>query len=368
MQAQTVSKPELTYIIPSPPVKRAASTWRVATILGLILLVCVVFSACTGALQISLTELWQIILFKLGFASSVNYEEQKALVFWIIRLPRVCLAVLVGAGLGIAGASLQGLFRNPIADSGLIGVTSGASLFAVIVIMLNMKYFGIISEIGGAYTLSLAAFIGAALTTMLVYQISKVAGDGGISTILLCGIAINAFVGAITGLMTYMASDEQLRTITFWNLGSLGGANWTAVIAVFPFVLCSVLFMPYLSKALNLLVLGESQAAALGVNITILKRQIIILATMGVGASVAVAGTIGFVGLVVPHIIRNAFGPDHKTLLVGSAFGGAIVLTLADTISRTLVAPSELPIGILTALLGTPFFLYILWDQKRRRI
>ena len=126
--------------------------------------------------------------------------------------------------------------------------------------------------------------------------------------------------------------------------------------------------MPYLSKALNLLVLGESQAAALGVNITTLKRQVIILATMGVGASVAVAGTIGFVGLVVPHIIRNAFGPDHQTLLVGSALGGAIVLTLADTMSRTIVAPSELPIGILTALLGTPFFLYILWDQKRHRI
>lgn len=168
--------------------------------------------------------------------------------------------------------------------------------------------------------------------------------------------------------MTYMATDEQLRSITFWSLGSLGGANWTSVMAVAPFVFCSVVFMPYLSKALNLLVLGESQAAALGVNMTVLKRKVVVLATLGVGASVAVAGTIGFVGLVVPHIIRSAFGPDHKTLLIGSALGGAIVLTLADTISRTIVAPSELPIGILTALLGTPFFLYILWDQKRRKV
>ena len=368
MQAQLVSKAEETCGIPSAPAKRTASTLWVASVLGLLLFVCSVFSACIGALSISLTELWQIIIFKIGLTNIASFEEQKAIVFWIIRLPRVCLAVLVGAGLGIAGASLQGLFRNPIADSGLIGVTSGASLFAVIIIMLNAKYFGIINEIGGAYTLSLASFVGAALTTMLVYQISRITGDGGVSIILLCGIAINAFVNAITGLMTYMASDEQLRTITFWNLGSLGGANWTSVIAVAPFVFCSIIFLPYLSKALNLLVLGESQAAALGINITTLKRQVIILATIGVGASVAVAGTIGFVGLVVPHIIRNAFGPDHKTLLVGSALGGAIVLTLADTLSRTIVAPSELPIGILTALLGTPFFLYILWDQKRSRL
>ncbi|MCE7043014.1 iron ABC transporter permease [Dyadobacter sp. CY312] len=366
MQVQT--KPELTSVISNVPAKRKISTLGVATVLGILLLICAVISASVGALTITPAELLQIILFKLGLADVATFEEQKSLVFWIIRLPRVCLAILVGAGLGIAGASLQGLFRNPIADSGLIGVTSGASLFAVIVIMLNAKYFGIISEIGGAYTLSIASFVGAALTTLLVYQLSKLTGEGGMTTILLCGIAINAFVGAMTGLMTYLASDDQLRTITFWNLGSLGGANWTSVIAVAPFVFCSVLFMPYLSKALNLLVLGESQAAALGVNMTALKRQVIILATMGVGASVAVAGTIGFVGLVVPHIIRSAFGPDHKTLLVGSALGGAIVLTLADTISRTVVAPSELPIGILTALLGTPFFLYILWDQKRRKI
>jgi iron complex transport system permease protein len=353
---------------PAMRTNRAGSSSRAIVTLSLILLACILFSVCTGALSISASELWSMISIKLGFSNVATYEEQKGIVFWVIRLPRVCLAVLTGAGLGIAGASLQGLFRNPIADAGLIGVTSGASLFAVIMIMLNVKYFGIINEYAGSYALSFASFIGAALTTMLVYQLAKLTGEGGVTTMLLCGIAINAFVNSITGLMTYMATDEQLRTITFWNLGSLGGANWNTVITVAPFVLCSVLFMPYLSKALNLLVLGESQAAALGVNIKALKRQVVVLATLGVGASVAVAGTIGFVGLVVPHIIRNVFGPDHKTLLIGSAFGGAIVLTLADTISRTMVAPSELPIGILTALLGTPFFLYILWNQKRKRL
>jgi len=348
--------------------KQPLSPGWVILILGIVLLACVVFSVGTGALPISFSEILGIVAHRIGLSDTPILEEQKEIVFWVIRLPRVCLGILVGAGLGIAGAALQGLFRNPIADATLIGVTSGASLFAVIVIMVNIKFFGIINEYAGAYTLSFAAFVGAALTTMVVYQLSKMTGDGGVTTMLLCGIAINAFVGALTGLMTYLATDEQLRTITFWTLGSLGGANWTTVIAVAPFVGISILFMPYLAKSLNLLVLGESQAAHLGVNMKVLKRSIIVLATMAVGSSVAVAGTIGFVGLVVPHIIRSIFGPDNRYLLVGSAFGGAIVLTLADTISRTIVAPAELPIGILTALLGTPFFLYLLWNQKRNRV
>jgi iron complex transport system permease protein len=370
MIAEITSKPE--YIkgnqIPEKH-QLASSKGKMIWILSVLLAVCVIFSAGNGALHISVAELGEIIAHKVGIITSTNVEEQKSIVFWVIRLPRVCLGVLIGAGLGIAGASLQGLFRNPIADSTLIGVTSGASLFAVFVIMLNVKYFGMLNEIAGVYGISFVAFLGAAVTTFLVYQLSKITGDGGnVTTLLLCGIAINAFVGAMTGLMTYIADDEQLRSITFWNLGSLGGASWTSVMAVAPFVAVSVFFMPYLAKALNLLVLGESQAASLGVNMKSLKRKVIILATMGVGASVAVAGTIGFVGLVVPHIIRTLFGPSHRTLLAGSALGGAIVLTLADMLSRTIVAPTELPIGILTSLLGTPFFIYILWEQKRKRI
>lgn len=341
--------------------------WAVL-IMAFALVVCMLYSLATGALSISASEIISIILHKIGLSDIATDAEQKEIVFWMIRFPRVCLGILVGAGLGIGGAALQGLFRNPIADATLIGVTSGASLFAVFTILLSIKFFGVINEFAGAYTLSFAAFIGAALTTMLVYQLSKITGEGGVTTMLLCGIAINAFVAALTGLMTYMATDEQLRTITFWTLGSLGGANWTTVISIAPFVGGSILFLPYLAKSLNLLVLGESQAAHLGVNLKSLKRAIIILATMAVGSSVAVAGTIGFVGLVVPHIIRSLFGPDNRYLLIGSAFCGAIVLTLADTISRTIVAPAELPIGILTALMGTPFFLYLLWNQKRNRV
>ena len=368
MLTETVNDEEIAKTEILPKHMLPSSMGRMLWMLGPILLACVIFAACTGALPISASELWQIVAFKIGWTTEMQVEEQKSIVFWIIRLPRVCLAVLIGAALGIAGASLQGLFRNPIADATLIGVTSGASLFAVFVIMLNVKYFGMLNELAGAYSISFVSFLGAACTTFLVYQLSKITGEGGITTLLLCGIAINAFVGAMTGLMTYLADDAQLRSITFWNLGSLGGANWTSVMVVGPFVAVSLFFMPYLSKALNLLVLGESQAASLGVNMKSLKQKVIILATLGVGASVAVAGTIGFVGLVVPPIIRTLFGPDHRTLIIGSALAGGIVLTLADTLSRTIVAPSELPIGILTAMLGTPFFIYILWEQKRKRL
>ncbi|WP_025761378.1 FecCD family ABC transporter permease [Dyadobacter tibetensis] len=336
-------------------------------VLFLCLLITMAFSAGLGAVNITISEIITLIAEPLGYEGLQIIEEQKSVIFWIIRLPRVMLSVLIGAGLGISGAALQGLFRNPVADAGLIGVTSGASLFAVLIIMLNARFLGIVNEYGGAYTLSLAAFTGAALTTFLVYQLSTITGNGGAATILLIGIAINALVGAFTGLMTYLASDDQLRSITFWSLGSLGGASWTAVAAVAPFILLSVLGLPLLGKSLNLLVLGESQARALGVNLTHLRRMVILLATLGVGASVAVAGTIGFIGLVVPHMVRNTLGPDHRTLLKASALGGAIVLTLADTLSRTLTAPSEIPIGIITALLGAPFFMYILWKQKTKQ-
>ncbi|PWJ56701.1 iron complex transport system permease protein [Dyadobacter jejuensis] len=355
-----------------PPLKSTDSadakvTWTLV-LLVLLLIATMLLSMGIGAVPIGVSEIGSLILHSLGWTSATEVTEAKAMVFWVIRLPRVVLAVLVGAGLGIAGAALQGLFRNPVADAGLIGVTSGASLFAILIMMLNAQYWSMINEYGGAYVLSLGAFVGAALTTFLVYQLSKLAGDGSAAMILLIGIAINALVGSITGLMTYLANEQQLRSMTFWSLGSLGGANWTSVIAIAPFVLASTVGLPMLGKSLNLLVLGESQAKALGVNIIGLRRMVIVLATLGVGASVAVAGSIGFVGLVVPHIIRNIIGPDHRNLLIGSALGGALVLAIADTISRTIVAPAELPIGIVTALLGSPFFMYILWKQKTKRI
>lgn len=334
-------------------------------LLSVLLLGAILFSIGTGAMHISPLELVGIIANKLGLISPYSYNEQQELVFWIIRLPRICLGILIGAGLGIAGASLQGLFRNSLADPGLIGISSGASLFAVLFIVLNTTYLKPLGALLGSYALSIVAFFGAGFATFLIYRLSKSGGQTRVATMLLLGVAINAFSGGIMGLMTYLANDEQLRNLTFWNLGSLGGASWDTVVTLAPFVICTLFFSPRLAKSLNLIALGESQAAHLGVNLKSVKRQVILLATLAVGASVAVAGIIGFVGLIVPHIIRRAFGPDHYLVLPGSALGGAALLTFADTLSRTVVAPTELPIGVLTALMGTPIFVYMLLKEKR---
>jgi iron complex transport system permease protein len=339
-----------------------------ATIISLLialLLAAIVCSVCIGAVAISGRELLAIISYRLG-GEAAGFEPQQEAVFWIIRLPRVLLGVLVGASLAVAGASMQGLFRNTLADPGLIGVSAGASLFAVVMIVLEIKVFTALSGLLGFYALSVFAFGGAVMTTLIVYRLSKTGGKAIVTTMLLAGIAINALAGALTGLLTYTATDAQLRSIVFWGLGSLGGASWESVAAVAPFVLLPMIALPRLSKALNALALGESEAAYLGINVKSLKRQVILWSTMAVGSSVAVAGNIGFIGLVIPHLLRLFAGADHKLILPASALLGAAVLTASDLISRTAVAPSELPIGIITAMLGTPFFLWILMKEKRR--
>lgn len=330
------------------------------------LLIVAIISSCLGAVHISLTEFYSLILNKTGLSSEINYKPQQAAVLLTLRLPRVVLGVLVGAALAISGAAMQGLFRNPLADPGLIGISSGASLFAVLMIVMEVKLFSVITGFLGYYALSIAAFAGACITTFLVYRLSMNQGKTVVTTLLLAGIAINALSGAFTGLLTYLATDEELRSITFWGLGSLGGASWSTVTGILPFVLIPLFILPLLAKPLNALALGESQAGHMGINVDRLKKVIIVLATMAVGACVAVSGIIGFISLVIPHILRMAFGPDHRTVLPASALLGAAVLTLADLISRTIVAPAELPIGILTALLGTPIFIYIIFSERKK--
>lgn len=335
-------------------------------ILLIILLGVIILSACIGAVSISFTELGSILTYKTGISKQVNFKPQQEAVLLTLRLPRVALGVLIGAGLGVSGAAMQGLFRNPLAEPGLIGISSGASLFAVMMIVLEVKMFKSITGAFGYYALAIAAFTGACITTFIVYGLAMCNGKTVITTLLLAGIAINALAGAFTGLLTYVATDEQLRNITFWSLGSLGGASWKTVTALLPFVVVPVFALPFLAKSLNALALGEAQAGHMGINVGIVKKSIIILATMAVGASVAVAGIIGFIGLIIPHILRMAFGSDHRLIIPGSALLGASVLTLADLICRTLVAPAELPIGIITAMIGTPVFIYIITTERRK--
>ncbi|ADV65906.1 ABC-type transporter, integral membrane subunit [Deinococcus maricopensis DSM 21211] len=324
-----------------------------------LLLASVVLSVGTGAVHLAPLQVLSVLLDPLGVPALAPYDEQQAAVLNVIRLPRVVLGALIGAGLAVAGAAMQGLFRNPLADPGLLGISSGASLAAALSIVLGVHVFG-------AYTLPVAAFVGSLLATAAIYLLAQERGRLSVPTMLLSGIAVNALCGAGTGLMTFLATDEQLRSITFWQLGSLGGATWPAVLSAAPFILSGVLLLPLLARALNALMLGESGAAHLGVPVSAVKWTVVGLVALSVGAGVAAAGAIGFVGLVVPHLIRLLVGPNHRTLLPASALLGATLLVLADLLARTIVTPAELPIGIVTAFLGAPFFLFLIRAGRGR--
>jgi iron complex transport system permease protein len=332
------------------------------------LILAAAFSLGLGAVKIPLRDVLIIIGRKMGLFGDAVISAQYLAVMDIVRIPRVLLGLLVGAALGISGTAIQGIFRNPLAEPGLIGISAGASLMAVVIIVLEIGFLAGLSNLLGYYLLAFGAFAGAGIAALLVYQISKTDGKSNVATMLLAGIAINALAGALTGLITFAADDQQLRNITFWMLGSLGGATWETVIAVSPFILFPVLLLPRLGKPLNAFALGETQAAQLGLKVGSVKRNVVILATMAVGAAVAVSGIIGFVGLLVPHTIRLLIGVDNKHVLPASALCGALMLTLADLLCRTLIAPVELPIGVITALLGTPLFLYILIKDKKKLV
>jgi iron complex transport system permease protein len=254
---------------------------------------------------------------------------------------------------------MQGLFRNPLADPSLIGVSSGAMFAATAVFVIG----DLVAAQWTSY-LPAAAFAGALITTIVVYRLSKIGGQTVIATMLLAGIALNALAQAGASLMTFFATDTQIRSIAFWRLGSLGGATWRSVGLIAPFVLAPTLVLPFFSKALNAFLLGESEAFHVGINVERIKNLTILLVAMAAGASVAVTGIIAFVGLIVPHVIRLATGPDYRRLLPASAMLGAAMIVGADVLARTLVVPAELPIGIITALVGAPFFLWLLIRER----
>ncbi|TWW00750.1 FecCD family ABC transporter permease [Chitinophaga pinensis] len=336
------------------------------TILSVLLIAVILLATGTGAMHMSPMQVLAMLLEKTGIHLPVAYEENMPGVLWMIRLPRVVLSVLIGAGLGLAGASLQGLLRNPLADPGLIGISSGASMGAVVMIIVQnaLPIFQSAPALN-FYALNLAAFAGAIITTLFIFRIARSGGQAVISTLLLAGIAVRALCESVTGLMTYLANNEQLRSITFWSLGSLGGANWKTVAGIAPFIIIPLILLPRLAPALNLLALGEREAMHSGVRVPKLKALLVILATMAVAAGVAVAGIIGFIGLIVPHIVRQFTGPDYRILIPGSALSGAVLLTVADLLCRTIVAPAELPVGIITAVIGAPFFLWLIIKEKR---
>lgn len=335
--------------------------------LALLLFAVLIVSLSFGAVKISFSDVLNITGNRLG-VSTEYFSTQQEIVLLNIRLPRVLSGMVIGAALGIAGAAMQGLFRNPLVEPGLIGVSSGAALMAVVVIVFSAALPGTLAALLGTYLLPVFAFSGSLIVTWVVYRFSQRNGKTDIAILILSGVAINALCGALIGLIIYHADDMALRTFTFWNLGDLGGATWSKTGWVLIFILLPAVGLVFLHKSLDTLALGEIEAFYLGMRIERVKYAVIILTALTVGASVAVAGTIGFVGLVVPHILRTAFGPGHRLILPASLLTGAMLVTLTDLLARTVVAPSEIPIGVITALLGAPFFLALLIQAKKKRI
>lgn len=353
--------------------------------LGALLVLCFCLAAGWGAVAISPPQILALVAKSLGFGGSSGegfsetsvwaFGRREETVFLAIRLPRAVLAILVGSALAVSGAALQGLFRNPLADPGLIGVSTGAALAAAAFIVLGGSLSAALSasfgfEFHGAtlgfMALPLAAFLGGLVSTFLVYRIANRAGQTDVATLLLAGVALNAISGASVGLLIFLSDDQQLRDLNFWLLGSLGGVTWAKVLGVAPFIAGATLALLLFARHLNALLLGEREASHLGFRIERTKKAIVLFVALATGASVAITGVIGFVGLVVPHLVRLSMGADHKFLMPASLLLGASLMLVADLAARSVALPAELPIGILTSCVGGPFFLWLLLRARAR--
>jgi iron complex transport system permease protein len=353
----------------------AAGRWRTggrlrpAMVLGGLLLAVVLAllaGAGTGAYPIAPARLFDILLDTLLAGGAVASLSPEHLVFTEIRAPRLALAVWCGAALGAAGALMQGVFRNPLADPGLVGVSAGAALAAALAIVAGAWWFPALPRLLGSWTLVVCAFGGALAVSALTYSLAQVQGATRLSVMLLAGIAVNALAGALLGWLSIIATDAQLRALQFWLLGSLGGARWGNVALVGGLVALSIVGSMRLARALDAMALGEPQAHALGVPVERVKRLAVVWVALAVGATTAVTGVVGFVGLVAPHLVRLAAGPGHRVLVPGSALAGAVLVLVSDAFARTVAAPAEVPLGVLTALVGTPFFLWLLLRMRQR--
>ncbi|ETX09925.1 ABC transporter permease [Marinomonas ushuaiensis DSM 15871] len=321
-----------------------------------------IFAMAIGAVSLSGSD----ILSYVSHGFSPAQDSLSARVLFEIRLPRTVLSLAVGAALGLSGAAMQALFRNPLADPGLIGVAGGGALGAVIVIVLGHSLFPIMMATVGVYALPIGAMIGCLGVCAIIYKLSNRQGQFTIITLLLAGIAVNAIVGSMIGILTLISTDSELRELTFWTMGNLGGNGWSLTLPVLVLIFISLIGLSRLAKPLNLYLLGEAQAQHLGVSVSRLKKQVFVYTAMAVGAAVSISGMIGFVGFVVPHFVRILIGPDHRFLFPVSMLLGASFLTITDIIARVAIIPAELPIGLVTSALGGPFFLFVLYKQTNR--
>ncbi|MFD7313331.1 FecCD family ABC transporter permease [Streptomyces sp. NPDC059883] len=335
-----------------------STTLLTAGLLGALVLLCLL-SAGIGAYHIPLGDVLASVQHRTGLGGTALDRVGES-VLWNVRLPRVVLALLVGASLGCAGALAQGVFGNPLAEPGVIGISSGAAVGAVASIALGLSFLG-------NWTVTVCAFVAGLATVLLVYALSRSGRRTEVVTLILTGIAVNAFAGALIGLFIFFADNARITQITFWQLGSLAQATWPKVLAVLPCALAGLVLAPFYARRLDLLALGERPARHLGVDVERLRMVLVLVVALLTAAAVAVAGIITFVGLLVPHLLRMANGPGHRFLVPGSALGGALVLVAGDLAARTVAAPAELPLGVLTALFGSPFFFWLLRRTRRRQ-
>ncbi|MCI3270149.1 FecCD family ABC transporter permease [Streptomyces cylindrosporus] len=346
----------------SPPAvegRRRGSAWLLTVFLAAALPALVPVAASLGAYPVPVGDVLGSVLHHLGLGGR-ELDRVAESVLWNVRFPRIVLALLVGASLGCAGALMQGVFGNPLAEPGVIGVSSGAAVGAVGAIAFGLDFLG-------TWTVSAFAFASGLATVLLVYAMSRSGGRTEVVTLILTGIAVNAFAGALIGLFLFFADTAAVNQITFWQLGSLSQATWPKVLAVLPCAAIGLTVAPLYARRLDLLSLGERPARHLGVEVERLRIALILVIALLTAAAVSVSGIIGFVGLVVPHLLRMAAGPGHRFLIPASALLGALVLLAADLTARTIAAPAELPLGVLTALLGSPFFFWLLRRTRRRQ-
>lgn len=333
-------------------------------VLAVCLAAVVVLSMCIGAVGISPAQVAAILARQLGISLPWSFAPQQESVLLAIRLPRVLLGVLVGGGLAAAGATMQGLYRSPLADPGLIGIGGGAAFGSVLLIVIGVAVDAVSFTANGAIVVPITAALGALGAGLVIDRVASASGRAVVATMLLAGIALNAMLGAATGVLTFTTTSAAARDITFWTLGSLSGATTRSLIATAIPVLVGLVLLPRLGRGLDALALGESEARHLGVDVVRLRRASLLLVALLVGAAVAAAGVIGFVGLVVPNLVRRWVGAEHRRVLVASALMGATALALADLLARTAFSPSELPIGVVTAAVGGPCFLWLLLRDR----
>ncbi|NUO47717.1 MAG: iron ABC transporter permease [Polyangiaceae bacterium] len=338
---------------------------RVAAVMAAVLVAAAVMSAATGALGIPLGKAFAILFLEpLGIGSVTSTEYERAVVIGV-RAPRIVLGVLVGSALGSCGAAVQGLFKNPLADPGLVGVSAGASLGAAVAIVLGGGALAAMPEWMRPALLPLAAFVGGCVVTAAVLRLgSGLRGVAATMTVLLAGVAMNALAGAMVGMLSYLADDVQLRRLVFWTMGDIEYARWVDVACTAPWIILVLVGLPRLGRTLDLLSLGEREASYLGVRVARVRVLVVGAVALGVGATVAVAGLIGFLGLVVPHLVRLLVGSHNRLVIPISGLAGATLLVVADLLSHLLFTTAR-PVGLFTVALGAPFFLYLLRKQTR---